>query len=113
MGMHMTVYVGPYLIVPRSSGLDWYEFDSIVCEGRGEAGVDEQDLILIPNQSLDGVDRNMVVDAHGEQDVAQIDPADIVKEKAAFGRLAGAVFQRAKNQGFEVREAWGVVPCWS
>lgn len=42
MGMHMTVYVGPYLIIPRSSGFDWYEFDSIVCEGRGEAGVDER-----------------------------------------------------------------------
>ncbi len=112
MGMHMTVYVGPYLIVPRGT-LDWYEFDSIVCEGRGEAGTEEDDLILIPNQRLEGVERNMVTDAQGEQDVVQIDPATIVKEKAAFARLASAVFRRAEVAGFEVREAWGVVPCWS
>ncbi len=93
MGMDLTVYIGPYLSVPKDSGFDWMKWDSVVCDGRGEAGVDE------PNLS--------------EQQMAQINPATIVKETAAFSRLASEVIQWCDNRGIEIHEAWGVVPCWS
>ena len=113
MGMDLTVYVGPYLSVPRDSGFDWMLWDSVVCDGRGEAGVGEPDLILIPNRKLEGIEREMHVDRHGEQQMAQINPATIVKETAAFSRLASEVIQWCDNRGIEISEAWGVVPRWS
>lgn len=113
MGMNLTVYVGPYLSVPKDSGFDWMLWDSVVCDGRGEAGDGEPNLILIPNRKLEGVERAMSVDLHGTHPITQINPAAIVKESAAFSRLASEVIQWCDNHGIEIHEAWGVVPCWS
>lgn len=113
MSMNLTVYVGPYLIVPKSSVFDWMLWDSVVSDGRGEAGVGEPYLILIPNQKLEGVTRCLTVDRHGEQQMAQISPAAIVRESDAFALLASEVIQWCDSHGVEVHEAWGVVPRWS
>ena len=113
MGIDLTVYVGPYLIVSKDSGFDWTEWDSVVCDGRGEAGVGEPNLILIPNRKLDGIERELRVDRHGEQQMAQINPAIIVRETAAFSRLASEVIQWCDDREIEIHEAWGIVPCWS
>ena len=114
MGMSLTVYVGPYLIVPKHSGfpVDWMKWDTIVCDGRGEAGSDEKDLILIPNCKLDGIERTMQFERHGEQDIVQISPATIVRESAAFSRLASEIFKWCDSHEVEIHEAWGVVPHW-
>ena len=113
MGMDLTVYVGPYFIVPKAGDFPWMDWDTVICDGRGEAGVDEPDLILIPNRKLDGIERQMHVDRHGEQQLSQINPATIVKETAAFVRLADEVIRYCDDRGIEIKEAWGVVPCWS
>jgi hypothetical protein len=112
MSMDLTVYVGPYLIVPKGV-FDLCDWENIVREGRGEDGVDESNWILIPNKKLDGIERSMTVDRHGDQEMAQINPATIVRETAAFSRLAIGLICWCDDRGIEVREAWGVVPCWS
>lgn len=111
MGMSLTTYVGPYLIVPR--GFEWWKFDNIVADGRGEAGVGENVVILVPNQELEGVTRPMRVDRTGDQEMCQINPAMIVRETSAFIRLAKPVLQYCDDYGIEIQEGWGVVPCWS
>ena len=111
MGMSLTTYIGPYIIVPK--GFDWYQWDSIVCDGRMEAGTDDKETILIPNQKLEGVERSMHVDRTGEQQLQQINPAMIVRETAAFSRLAKPVWDWCDERDIEIHEAWGVVPCWS
>jgi hypothetical protein len=111
MGMDLTTYIGPYLIVPK--GFDWCEWDNIVCDGRGEAGVGEDRVILVPNQKLEGVTRSMRVDRTGEQEQTQINPAMIVRETAAFVRLAKPVIDWCDERDIEIHEAWGIVPCWS
>jgi|GEM_PF-2880209 len=111
MGMNLSVYVGPYFIIAKESCFRWMDWENVLCDGRGEAGVDESDLILIPNRKLDGVERPMHID--GEQGTIQINPAMIVKETAAFVRLADEVIRHCDDRLIEIREAWGVVPCWS
>lgn len=113
MGISLTVYIGPYFIIPKDSGFDWYDWDAFVCDGRGEAGVGESDLILIPNRDLDGIDRDMHVDRLGQQQVVNINPATIVRECGAFARMAGEVIKHCDDHGIEIRQAWGIVPCWS
>ena len=113
MGMDLTVYVGPFFIVAKSSGFDWMEWEPVLCDGRGESDCDEPDWILIPNKKLVGIEREMRIDRHGEQQMAHINPATIVKETAAFVRLAKEVIRYCDDRGIQIKEAWGVVPCWS
>lgn len=109
--MNLTTYIGPFITVPR--GFDWWKFDDIIAEGRGEAGVGDAEMVLIPNQKLEGVDRSMRVDRTGDQEMCQINPAMIVKETAAFMRLAKPLIKYCDDCEIEIREGWGIVPCWS
>jgi len=111
MGMSFTTYVGPYLTVPR--GFDWWEFEDIIVDGRGEAGVGEDVMVLVPNKKLEGVERSMRVDRTGEQEMCQINPETIVKETVALVRLAEPVFKYCDDYDIEIHEGWGVVPRWS
>ena len=111
MGIQLTTYVGPYYTVPKD--FDWSEWESVVFDGRGQAGAGDDRLILIHNRKLPGVGRVMTVDPHGEQQVAQITPATIVFETAAFGRMAEDFIQHCWDYGIDLHDAWGVVPCWS
>jgi len=113
MSMNWSVYIGPYLTVPRDSGFDWMLWDSLVCDGRGESGVNEPNLILIPNSKLEGVERIMNIDCYAEHKISQINPATIVKESAAFSRLVTNIIKWFDSREIEIHEAWGVVSCWS
>lgn len=111
MGCRLITYVGPYLMLPKD--FEWYDFDSIVSDGRGESGDDDAFCCLIPNQKLEGIEREMSVDPHGGgQDVAHINPATIVRESAALSRLAAPLFKYCDENDIEISEAWGVVPQW-
>ena len=87
MGMNFYTYIGPYLILPKD--FDWYPFDEIVTCGRCESGIDDKDLILIPNQKLESVKRETTFDKHGgDFEVTQINPATIVRENRMLNKLA-------------------------
>lgn len=110
MGMHLTTYVGPYLTAPKN--FEWRDWDSVVCDGRMEAGTSDDALYLVPNQKVPGIDREMRVDPHGEQQVAQISLATIVRDMEAFTRLASDFINHCDEKGVKICLAWGVVPCW-
>jgi len=111
MSMNLSVYVGPYLILPK--GFDWWDWDSIVVDGRGEAGVDEAFVILIPNRKLDGVTRELSIDKYDEHTATAISEATIGAEKTVFHALAQPIFDYCKTRGIDIRLTWGIVPCWS
>jgi hypothetical protein len=113
MNMTFSVYVGPYLIVPKRSSFDWITWKAIVRDGRCEDGLNEKKWILIPNRKMDGIDRQMTFDQHVDCKITSINPATIVQEMAAFSRLTSDLVQWCDDRNIEVHEAWGVVPCWS
>lgn len=111
MSIDYSVYVGPYLILP--SGFEWWKWESVVAEGRGMAGVDEDSLILVPNQKLDGVQRQLRFDRHEEGTAVHINPAMLVRESARFAKLTAELRKHLEEEGIEYHEAWGIVPSWS
>ena len=111
MSIRLTTYVCPYYTAPRDFA--WYEWDHVICDGRMEAGHDDERLILIPNRKLPGIDREMTVDPLGEQELVQINLAMIVREKAAFARMTADLIDYCEDNNIEISETWGVVPCWS
>ena len=113
MGISLTVYVGPYFILSKNSKFNWHDWESVVCDGLGEVGIDEPYLILIPNSRLEGITREMRIDSYYPHTISHINPAAIVKETAAFVRLAKDVIRYCDNLEIDIKEAWGVVPNWS
>ena len=109
--MIYSIHIGPYLIADRK--FNWLDFESIVCDGRGEFGVNEKKLILIPNLKLDGIDRMMDFDRYDGDSIQHINPATIVRETAAFVRASSKVIEYCDSEGIEIMEGWGIVPCWS
>lgn len=109
--MGLTTYIGPFLEVPYD--FDYYQFENLVSDGRGEAGVGEDKRILIPNQKLAGIDRKMVVDPTGEQQVSKLSVLATVVESDKFSQLIEPVTIHCNNKGIEFEFYWGVVPCWS
>lgn len=113
MGMSLDIYVGPYMKVNRSSGFDWTKWEDCICNGRGEFGVGESDWILIPNQKLEGVERQMLFDRMDSGVVWSIGPSDILREIDAFSSLASGAIRWCYENGAEWSRAWGIVPSWS
>lgn len=112
--MHLSVYVGPYFVVSRSVWEDVLDkWESLVRDGRGEAGVSEPDLILVPNRKLPGISRSMRVEIHGKQDMCEISGDDIRREVAAFTSLANELLEWCEENDVHYVRTWGVVPCWS
>lgn len=111
MSVDYSVYVGPYLVVP--SDFVWWKWESVVADGRGMAGVDEDSLILVPNTNLDGVQRQLRFDCYEEGAAVHINPAMLVRESAKFEKLTAELRAHLEEEGIEYHEGWGVVPCWS
>lgn len=110
MSGELSVYIGPYLVLPKD--FDWEDFESIVTEGRGEYGIDDEKLTLVPNRDLPGISREMTIERTGEQQFSQINPATIVRETAALSKLASPIFDYCDENDIEIMEAWGIVPRW-
>jgi hypothetical protein len=111
--MTFSVYVGPYLIVPKCSSFDWITWKAIVRDGRCEDDLNEKKWILIPSRKMDGIDRQMTFERHVYCKITSINPATIVQEMTSFSRLTSDLVQWCDDRNIDVHEAWGVVPCWS
>lgn len=111
MGQRMTVYVGPYLTVPKE--FDWTRFDSILQDGRMEAGESDTHTVLIPVDGLLGDCRQMRVDPYGEMELQRIEPGVLLAERLAFGVAVKDLISHCELNGVEVQKTWGVVPCVS
>ena len=109
--MNLSIYVGPYLALPN--GFDWYEWDHIVTDGRMEAREDGEDLILIPNVKLPGIDRMLTFDKYDSTPVVAIHTGHVVDEINALSNLADSFLRLCRTSGIPVCIRWGIVPCWS
>lgn len=108
MSMNLTVYVGPYLVVPRSANIDLGDF-YVVCDGRGEAGVGENDRYLIPNGQF--VMREVQF-SHGDRpnNVTSIDLGAQVYEMSAMRQIAAKLIAWCNENDVPYLVRWGVVP---
>lgn len=114
MGMSISVYVGPYLQaeVPDDKINDLLDkFQELVQDGRGETGLDDDHLYLIPNVDLTGVSRPMTFERHGG-DYKPFDLQNVAHECHAFTELVRPVQQELRTMGCEFKECWGVVTGW-
>ena len=110
MSMNLTVYIGPYLIVPKT--FEWYGFDSLVTDGRCEAGTDDAELYLIPNLDVQGISRQLQFDRHSETPVVSIEPVGVGEETMRFRTHVESLIVHCRRHKISVRMEWGVVPCW-
>ena len=112
MSMVLSIYVGPYLILP--AGFDWWPWAEFVTDGRMEAAEsDDEPVYLIPNQKLDTIDRQMKFDRHGDWPVVAVCMDEILDEERALERLATPLILHCEREEIELRYGWGVVPCYS
>lgn len=108
MSMSFSYYVGPYLIISRDVDFDFEKWESLLTDGRGEAGVQEEIRILIPNYKFDRISH---FHQWGEEDeVISVTPDMLEKEKAAFSEKAADFLKECAANNIDVQEGWGVVP---
>lgn len=113
MSMHLTVYVGPYLVVPKNSKFNLDDWCEAFCSGRGESGYTEDGWYLIPNRDVDGIDRVMSFDRYSDNDtVTSIDLGAQVYEMSAMRQLAAKLIAWCNENNVPFRVEWGVVPGW-
>lgn len=111
MGMHQTIYVGPYMTVPSS--FDWHKWESFVCDGLMEARKREEPHTLIPNRKLEGIDRKTLFERDDEGGVVRIDYVRIPTEAGAFMEFIQPLIEHLRENGIEFSIGWGVVQGWS
>ena len=111
MSMQLNIYVGPYLVLPKT--FEWYDWDQIVIDGRFEAGTDDEYLYLVPNVKLTGIDRQLLFERGEDTPVLIITEAMISRETEAMFALADPILQHCKQANVPIRIRWGIVPCWS
>lgn len=112
MSTNLTVYVGPYLQVHKI--FDYTDFDSLLTDGRGEAGVYEKDWCLIPNQRIPGIpERQTDFDRYADTErVIGITEHRVKLEREAFEKWIETPLQKIKEEGLQYTVGWGVVPGW-
>ena len=110
MSMEFSVYVGPYLKVTGVDRRCIEPFEHILRDGRMEAGVDDEDLYLIPNCHVVGIERQVEFDRHSDLPVVPI--YDIISEKRDFASLCQPFVDALPEKSSALLQ-WGLVPCWS
>lgn len=110
MSMDFSVYVGPFMTVPKD--FDWLPWGMLVADGRMEAGNEDDLTYLIPNQALEGVSREMRYDRFGDYPVFSID-GNSSKETRVFISGVEQLTSHCRVLGIEYSFYWGAVPCWS
>ena len=111
MSMNLDIYVGPYL--ETDGDFNWWPFDSLVTDGRGEAAEPGESKRLIPNVKVPGITRQLTWGRYSETPVVAITEAGMSAEKETFARLVGPVLTHCNERKIKVRLLWGVVPCIS
>ena len=109
MSIKLSTYIGPFLECEWGD-IDEWKWGHLICNGRMEAREEGERMMMVPNQKIEGIDRGLWVDAHGEHGIHRIEPATIVKEKAAFGRMVAHILSDLERANAWHRLSWGVVP---
>lgn len=112
MTMRWTTYVGPFLECHRDD-IDMEKHEHLICNGRCEAGVNEKLVRMIANIPIEGITRAMHLEGPNGDDVQWIEPATIVVENAAFGRMVAGIVSELDQANAWYRLSWGIVPCCS
>ena len=108
MSAKFSVYVGPYVVIPRSELSDWSKYEDIVVDGQFEAGIDSDNWYLIP-QDQTPFGRQMRFDGCSEMRPVFITKPDIGEELIIFRYLCHRVLNTEMTHSVK----WGVVPCLS
>lgn len=108
MSAKFSVYVGPYVVIPRNELADWSEYEDVFIDGQFESGVDSDNWYLIP-QNHTPYRRQMRFDEYSEMSPQNIVVCDVDDEWDSFRRTC----DRVLNQALTRRVKWGVVPCIS
>ena len=112
MGMSMSVYVGPYLVLPKD--FDWWPFDEIVTCGRGESSMHDSNLILIPNRELENDERPKHFHKNGDnQDIVRLLSLTAEIEVKLLAELAKPLVDHCIENGVSFHYEFGIVPSWS
>ena len=111
MSAKLYVYVGPYAILPKD--FDWHGFDEIIDDGRRDEGDNDEVLYLIPNKPLEPKARQMFWHRGADLRVMHISWANIARECRLFRQLAEPLWRHCEEHGVEIREGWGIVPCFA
>ena len=106
MSYVLRIYIGPYAEVPRGL-FNWFDYDDLVSDGRMEAATPGEPLILIPNESLPGIDRQMSFDRYSVLPVVPITLDAIRRENIEFVELMQPIIDAYPGK---VAIRWGVVP---
>jgi len=111
MSMQLTIYVGPYLVLPKD--FYWCDWAHLVTDGRFEAGTDDEYLYLVPNVPLPGISRQLRFERSADTPVVRITEATISREMEAMHKLADPLLVHCQVKNVPIRLYWGVVPCWN
>jgi hypothetical protein len=109
--MQLTVYVGPYIETHRCEiirDLVWTHEEQVF-DGRGELGVDEAKMYIVPNGPLPSVSRQMRFSRDDEMPVVYISQSDRDQEMEAFRILAKPFIDKLNKMRADYFVLWGVV----
>lgn len=110
--MELSVYFGPFITTHKD--FEWERWDSLVQDGRMEAGHEDDVRILIPAVAIPGISRPMEISrTGGEFGICRCTPAMIVREQAAFAKMADPIWKYCDENDITIYEGWGMIPCWS
>jgi len=109
--MQYSVYVGPYMIVPRSGEFHPYDWDHLVADGRGESGVGEPVWYLVPNVKIPNCEREMWYGRDERDGVDLIMPKTMHEELRLFWDMLhdGGLFDAVNKTELTAELNWGVV----
>lgn len=115
MSSQLYVYIGPYIEANQCQMISdlVYEYESLVCDGRGELGVDEPRMCIVPNVTLPGVDRQMTFSRNDGMPVVEISATDREDEIESFRVVATPFIDKLAGMKADYTVLWGIVCCYS
>lgn len=110
MSMHLSIYVGPYLIVPKVTKVKLDKWTDVVHCGRGELTTTDDEWYLVPNCELPGVERKMTFDYCDEECAPlAISPGDHESEIDAMKGVCSELIEWLEKNHMPYVMRWGVV----
>lgn len=110
MGMNLHVHVGPYIEAWGITHDLIFEHDDLVADGRGESWSKGENLFIVPNCGLPGVDRRMTFTSDTDAEVVPVGELSI--EASLFEQAARPFTDAVTAAGGGFKVAWGVVCGW-
>lgn len=111
MGLSFRVYVGPYLETSDKFRLG--KFNKIISEVRAEDHRDGESKYFVPNQNVDGIDRQMWFGADHDYKVFDMYGHSQIHEEIEFLKSIQEVILHLEANDIEHRIRWGIIPEYS